>query len=98
MSQSEFGKKLGVSRDVIGNIEYGRVIPKKIFTEHLCSIFDVNKDWLYTGKGNMFNDLVDESKELNEALDLFSQLNPSLQKYALKQIKGLFDIQREQKK
>jgi len=31
LSQGEFGRQLGVSRDVITNLEYGRVQPKPVF-------------------------------------------------------------------
>ena len=30
LSQREFGERLGVSRDVISNLEYGRVQPKEL--------------------------------------------------------------------
>ncbi|WP_096636402.1 helix-turn-helix domain-containing protein [Clostridium cochlearium] len=54
LTQKEFGEKLGVSRDVIFNIESGRVKAKDLFLTHLCDIFNVNKEWLLTGEGEMF--------------------------------------------
>ncbi len=54
LSQSEFGKVLGVSRDVISNYEMGRVDPTDLFINHLCSTFNVNEAWLRDGTGEMF--------------------------------------------
>lgn len=57
LSQPEFGRRVGVSRDVINNIERndGRAVePKTIFIEHLCHVYNVNSDWLLNGDGEMF--------------------------------------------
>lgn len=55
LTQSRFGEKLGVSRDVISNYESGRVNPKPLFINHLCTSFNINKDWLLNGTGNIYN-------------------------------------------
>ena len=57
LSQTDFGKHLGVSRDVINNIENKRVAPTEPIIKLLVSEFNVNRAWLETGEGNMFNDL-----------------------------------------
>lgn len=54
LSQEEFGKRLGVSRGVIVNMELNRAEIKPLFIEHLCSMFSINKHWLETGRGQMF--------------------------------------------
>ncbi|MGN0163933.1 MAG: helix-turn-helix domain-containing protein [Candidatus Ornithomonoglobus sp.] len=54
LSQTEFGKILGVSRDVISNYEMGRVEPTDLFVNHLCTTFNVNEVWLRNGIGDMF--------------------------------------------
>lgn len=53
LSQTEFGKKLGVSRDVINNIENGRVELKEYLIKTICSVFNVSANWLRTGEGGM---------------------------------------------
>ncbi len=35
LSQNKFGERLGVTRDMLSNIEYNRVAPKPIFINHL---------------------------------------------------------------
>lgn len=54
MTQASFGKSLGVSRDVIANLESGRVAPNDTFIQLLCSKYSVNENWLRTGDGEMF--------------------------------------------
>lgn len=51
LSQREFGEKLGVSRDVISNLEYDRVQPKELLLRHICQLYRVNPYWLESGEG-----------------------------------------------
>ncbi|ALB48321.1 helix-turn-helix domain-containing protein [Clostridium beijerinckii] len=67
LSQSEFGKKLEVSRDVINNLENGRVEPKPLMINYICDVFNVNKEWLITGKGEIYK-IPEENEILTEAL------------------------------
>lgn len=53
LSQAAFGERLGVSRDVINNIENARVELKELMVKSLCSLFSVNEHWLRTGEGSM---------------------------------------------
>lgn len=54
LSQTDFGEKLGVSRDVINNLENARVEPKELMIKTICSLLSVNEHWLRTGDGEMF--------------------------------------------
>lgn len=54
LSQEKFGKKIGVSRDTIANIEAGRIEIKEIFITSICREFNINEEWLRTGKGEMY--------------------------------------------
>jgi len=93
LSQREFGEKLGVSRDVISNIEYGRVQPKKLLLQHLCQMYKVNEHWLETGEGAMFDESSAVEEKLREALAIFQSLRPEFQDYALEQIRKLAELQ-----
>jgi len=93
LSQREFGEKLGVSRDVISNIEYNRVAPKELLLRHMCELYHVNPHWLETGDGEMFLDDPDETSRLEEALKIFKSLRPEFQDYALEQIRKLYELQ-----
>lgn len=93
LSQREFGERLGVSRDVISNIEYNRVQPKELLIRHMCELYNINKLWLETGEGEMFNDNSSETDKLDEALKIFKSLRPDFQDYALEQIRKLAELQ-----
>lgn len=57
MSQAEFGKRLGVSRDSINDIENDRLKKpeqKEPLYRLICAEFDVSEQWLRTGEGEMF--------------------------------------------
>ncbi len=93
LSQREFGEKLGVSRDVISNIEYNRVSPKDLLLRHICELYHVNPHWLKTGEGEMFRDHPEEISKFEEALQIFRSLRPDFQDYALDQMKKLAELQ-----
>ena len=93
LSQREFGEKLGVSRDVISNIEYGRVQPKELLLRHICQLYRVNHRWLETGEGEMFEDNPEKITKIDAALSIVESLRPEFQDYALEQIKKLAELQ-----
>lgn len=83
LSQTAFGERLGVSKDVIVNIENLRVQPKPLLINSICREFNVNKEWLLDGIGEMYI-LSEEDAKL---MELFAELtvneNPKLQKAVL---------------
>lgn len=54
LSQDDFGRRLGVTRGAITNIELNKVDPKPLFVELICREFDIDEHWLRTGEGEMF--------------------------------------------
>lgn len=96
LSQREFGEKLGVSRDVISNLEYNRVMPKELLLNHISQLYRVNLHWLKTGEGDMFDSNPDESLKTEEAVRLFQSLRPEFQDYVLEQLKKLLELQEKQ--
>ncbi|WP_405157916.1 helix-turn-helix domain-containing protein [Paenibacillus sp. FSL H8-0283] len=97
MSQREFGEHLGVSRDVISNLEYNRVPIKELMIKHICERYGVDENWLVTGDGNMFLSEWQSNKKLDEAIAIFKELQPEFQDFALEQIRKLADLQAKQK-
>ena len=55
ISRAVFGQRIGVSGDVINNLERGRVEIKEHILKLICSEFSANEDWLRTGAGEMFS-------------------------------------------
>ena len=63
MSRKTFGEVLGVSGDVINNIESNRLKrpeQKEPLYKLICEKFNVSEKWLRTGEGQMFLPDVDE--------------------------------------
>lgn len=54
LSRAAFGEKLGVSGDVINNLERGRVEPKDHIIKLICAEYSVNEEWLRYGTGAMY--------------------------------------------
>lgn len=59
LTQSEFGNRLSVGKDVIANIEGGRLQnleQKEPLFRLMCKEFNVRYEWLINGEGEMFNE------------------------------------------
>lgn len=54
LSRSGFGKRIGVSGDVVNNLERGRVEAKDYIIKLICAEFRVSETWLRNGNGEMF--------------------------------------------
>lgn len=80
LSQEEFGKKLGVTRGAITNIELNKTEPKPLFVDLICEVFDVNKEWIEEGKGNTFKDLTLEEEIAGFVGDLLKDKSDSFKK------------------
>lgn len=57
LTQREFADKIGVSRNTIAAYETDVRIPIDAIIISICREFNINKDWLYTGEGNMYLDI-----------------------------------------
>ena len=53
-TRASFGEKIGVSGDVINNLERGRVEVKEHMVLLICKEYGVNEKWLRTGEDEMF--------------------------------------------
>lgn len=71
-SRPKFGAALGVSEGFIANIELHRNKTDKgaDFYNLLCSTYNVNPNWLISGKGEMFNPVNDYAVSLQSRNDL----------------------------
>ena len=72
LTQEEFAKKLGLSRNYIWMIENGQRVPPDRTIADICRIFGVNPVWLKTGIGEPFAPQSRESRItdiLSKAID-----------------------------
>lgn len=68
LTRAEFGKRLGVSGDVINNLERGRVEPKEPILKLICKEFGISYAWLVYGDGEMNNSDESEAQEIVDAV------------------------------
>ncbi len=74
LSQQKFADKLGIARGNIAAYEVGKNAPSDAVISLICSKFNVNKDWLLTGKGDMYD--VPEDEVAAVVSDLLEEDNP----------------------
>lgn len=55
----------------------------------ICKAYNVNENWLRTGKGEMFNN----EKSFDDFLIIFKKLNPALQDFLIESAKNLLNAQ-----
>ena len=75
LTRKEFGNILGVSENVIVNIEFNRLkkpAHKEPLLRLICEKFNINESWLRSGEGSMFSD-----KDKNVLEDLTEQYHLS---------------------
>ena len=77
MTRASFGECLGVSGDVINNLERGRVEIKDHMILLICKAFDVNEKWLRTGEGDMYVPEDREKALAKMTVDLFMEESDS---------------------
>ena len=65
LSQTEFGERIGLSRDAIANMEMNRLKnpgDQTLRYNLICREFGINEEWLRTGKGSMLSAKTEEEE------------------------------------
>jgi len=91
ISQREFAKAIYVSYGYLSEIETGQKEANDRLIHLISSAFSVNKHWLLTGEGRMFNSTSEE--KLEKVTNLFNELYPEYQDFVLRQIDELIELQ-----
>ena len=91
ISQSDFSKLIFISKSSLGEIETGvRKVNDRIL--HLISMqFNVNKEWIKTGKGGMF-EIEKPDIRIEHLIELYKKLDPKLQDYLIEQTELLLKV------
>lgn len=55
LSRAAFGERIGVSGDVINNLERGRVELKESMIKLIAQTFEISEEWLRSGNGEMYD-------------------------------------------
>ena len=94
ISQRDFAKRVYISQTLLGDIELGNRAVNDRTVQLISSEFNVNKNWLLTGKGKMFA-APPPDLQLENLIEIFQQMDTSLRDYLLDLSKGLLKIQKE---
>lgn len=91
ITQEEFGKKIGLTRSAISYLESGRskLTEKTLFL--ICITFDVSKEWLKFGTGNMFITYTVGEEFAAYCGKLMAEEDTEKEKYALIALKLIVD-------
>ena len=54
LTQQDFSEALKISRSIMGNIEIGRIALTDRVIDTICEKFNVNKEWIIDGIGEIF--------------------------------------------
>lgn len=54
LTQQDFADAISVSQNTIAGYESARRTPSNAVISSICNVFNVNEEWLRTGKGEMF--------------------------------------------
>lgn len=74
LTQEKFAERLGIKRNTVATYETGKSEPMDNIIVSICREFNVNKDWLLTGKGDMYD--VPEDEVAAVVSDLLEESNP----------------------
>lgn len=73
-TQKEFGERIGLKPNSVSDIESGKNNLTDQTANAICREFNVNKEWLLTGKGDMYD--VPEDETAAVVSDLLEESNP----------------------
>lgn len=90
LSQTDFGKQIGISKSSVSDIEIGRISISERTIISICSKFNVNEEWLKSGNGNMF---LEYDKKHDEFFSVFQNLKEPLQDFLIRTAHDLLDTQ-----
>jgi len=97
LSQRAFCKGIFLSHSFYAQIESGTRKANERIYELISTKYNVNKDWLLTGKGEMFSGPT-PNIELEQLIEIYKELDPLFREYIMLQIKQLLSVQKRSKK
>ena len=95
VTQKTLAKGIFISTSYYAGLELGhrRVTDRMI--DLLCTVYHVNRDWILTGQGGMFDNPPPDMR-LEELIQIFTKLNGFFKDYILDHIKKLEKVQKEE--
>ena len=89
LTQQEFSDRIGIKRGAIANYEIGRNEPVDSVISLICREFNVNEEWLRTGKGEVFIQLDKEDMLMQWAGNVLGNETNSFKRNFVKMLASL---------
>ena len=96
ISQRDFADGIYLSHSFYAKIETGTRNPNERVYELICNKYKVNKDWLITGKGEMFSETPPDT-ELLQITEIIKELDPIFRDSVIQQIKLMANLNKKSK-
>jgi transcriptional regulator with XRE-family HTH domain len=96
LSQRDFCEGIFLSHSYYVKIEAGTRNPNERVYELISNKYKVNKDWLITGKGEMFSE-TSPDVELEELMRIIKELDPLFRDCIIQQIKLMANLHKKSK-
>jgi transcriptional regulator with XRE-family HTH domain len=93
LSQRAFCRGIFLSQGFYAQIENGLKKANERIYELISTKYNVNKEWLLTGNGEMFSGPTPDV-ELEQLIEIYKELDPLFKEYIMLQIKQLLDVQK----
>lgn len=74
LSMEKFGERIGITKSSVSLLESGKNNPSEQTIKLICKEFNINKDWLLTGGGDMYD--VPEDEVAAVVSDILEESNP----------------------
>ena len=97
LSQKSFCKGIYVSQTYYSNVENGNKQINDRIIALICSQYGVNKEYLLTGKGEMFSEKLPDI-HLQQLSEILNNLEKPFKEYVIQQVKLLADAVAKSKK
>ena len=98
LSIREFSQQIYVSNSLYGSIEHGdRELSDRI-CQLIVSKFNVNKDYILTGKGSMFDADMPPDTRLNRILEIYNEVSDPLKEMILQMSRTILEHHRNDKR
>ena len=95
LSQVQFSKIISLSSGYLAGVELEKRKANDRIIKLICFAFNVNPQWLKTGEGEVFN--LNPEENFIKLISLYKELVPKYQKYIIKEISLLLEIQDREK-
>lgn len=93
LNQADFGNRVGVKGNTIGNYELGLRNPSDAVIISICREFNVNESWLRNGDGDMFVSISRDNQLAMWMGQVLSEEEDSFKKRLLNVLRGFTEEQ-----